>query len=170
MTDALNLEEHERRRTVHGEGFTFVEVIDDAKRSRKGAKRHAGDVVKAILYAREPIDKMLKRSTITRLQFDAGDALRNCHEIALGAGKSSHMNDSGGSGFGPTCLAQRQIDASIELDQTRRAMGQQWPILEHVVCHANSVKLYAEVYKMTEPRAKRALDAALDSLCKHYGW
>lgn len=171
MTDAaLDLEEHERRRRVHGDGFTFVEVIDDAKRSKKGAKRHAGDVVKAILYAREPIDKMFKRGTITRLQFDAGDALRNVHEIALGAGKASYLNDSGGSGFGPTCLAQRQIDASIELDQTRRAMGENWRILENVVCHASPVSAHAAAYQITEPRAKRMLDAALDELAKHYGW
>jgi len=174
MTDTLqggiDWEEQERRRAVRGDTFVLVETIDDDKRSRKGAKRHAGDVVKAILYVRDPIDRMFRRGTIDRLQFDAGDALRNVHELALGAGRSGFLNDAGGGAFGPACLAQRTIDAGIELDRTRRAMGASWPILEHVVCHGNTVKLYAMTHYMTEPRAKRALDAALDTLARHYGW
>jgi hypothetical protein len=170
MTDPLDLDEHRRRKRVRGDDFILIDTIDDDKRAKKGAKRHAGDVVKAILYARDPIDKMFRRGTITRLQFDAGDALRCVHDAYLGAGKANYLNDAGGGAFGPSCITQKIVDAGIELDRTRRAMGKKWAILEHVVCHGNTVKLFAMVHGMTEPRAKRSLDRALNALAAHYGW
>lgn len=168
MTDTTDIENQAKLR---GDEFDHIAAINDAKRSKKGAKRHAGDETRVLVFARDPIDKMRRNKSITPLQFDAGDRLRNTHELALGAGKSSYLNDAGGGGFGPACLAQKTLDAGCDLDAARKAVGAaHWRILEQVVCHGTHVAAYARTYGLTDPKAKRDLCAALDLLAAHYGW
>lgn len=168
MTDTTDIE---RQARLRGDEFDHIAAINDAKRSRKGAKRHAGDEVRVLVFARDPIDKMRRNKSITPLQFEAGDRLRNTHELARGAGRSSYLNDAGGGGFGSGCLAQAVLDAGCELNLVERAVGKaHWRILEQVVCFGNHIAAYARVYRLTDPKAKRDLDKALDALAAHYGW